>query len=294
MTSRALCALLLALASPAAAQEAAPQATAPAAPEAAATEQAIPEDIRALFEAMRLPDILGAIAAEGRADGDELAGTIFRAGPVPSTWGRMLEAIYDPEHMEAEMLASLGRALEGEDTAAMLAFFDSEPGRRIVAQEVETRLALSEEDAEQEAREAAAVALAEGSARVELLRRYVEALDLVEYNVVGALNSNYAYVSGLLDGGALGQGMTEGDILSDIWSQEGEIRADTTEWVLAFLLQAYEPLPDQDIEALIAFSETEPGQALNAAIFDAFDERFNSISRALGLASARYMTTEEL
>jgi hypothetical protein len=228
------------------------------------------------------------------ADGDELARTIFEAGPVPSTWEEMLASIYDPAHMRSEMLEAMAEQLEGEDTAAMLAFFSSEPGLTITARELETREALADEDAEQEAREAAAVAMAEESPRVELLRRYVESLDLVEYNVVGSLNSNFAYVSGLLDGGALGLEMTEGDILADIASQEGQIRADTTEWVLAFLLRAYEPLSDADIEALIAFSETDAGQTLNAAIFEAFDQRFNDISRALGLAAARYMTTEEL
>jgi hypothetical protein len=295
MTARALC-LLLALAVPAAAQEATAPATPETAPQAApeTVEDAVPEDVRALFEALRLPEILDVMSAEGVADGDELARTIFEAGPVPSTWEEMLGSIYDPAHMRSEMLEAMAEQLEGEDTAAMLAFFSSEPGLTITARELETREALADEDAEQEAREAAAVAMAEESPRVELLRRYVESLDIVEYNVVGSLNSNFAYVSGLLDGGALGQEMTEGDILADIASQEGQIRADTTEWVLAFLLRAYEPLSDADIEALIAFSETDAGQTLNAAIFEAFDQRFNDISRALGLAAARFMTTEEL
>ncbi len=290
MIPRVLCAVLLALAAPVAAQETAPQ-VAPA-PEAA--QDAVSEDVVALFEALRLPDIVDVISVEGQEDAASLAESMFQAGPPPATWTAMVADIYDPEHMEAELLASLAEELEGTDTAPMLAFFESEPGRTLIAREVETRQALSDEEAEQAAREAAAVAAADRSPRFELLTRYVEALDLVEYNVVGSLNSNYAYVSGLLDGNALGGDMTEGDVLSDLWLQEPQIRADTSEWVMAFLLQAYEPIPDGDIEALIAFSETEPGQALNRAIFEAFDERFSEISRALGLAAARYMTTEEI
>ena len=45
---------------------------------------------------------------------------------------------------------------------------------------------------------------------------------------------------------------------------------------------------------MIAFSESDPGRALNRALFAAFDARFVEISRALGLAAARYMTTSEL
>ena len=57
---------------------------------------------------------------------------------------------------------------------------------------------------------------------------------------------------------------------------------------------AYAPASDADLEAMIAFSETDPGQALNAALFTAFDGVFNDISHRLGLVSAGFMTTEEL
>lgn len=288
MIRRALRAVLLALAAPAVAQEAAQQAA------PTETPDAVPEDVRVLFEALRLPEIVDVISSEGQEDAEALAQTMFQAAPPPSTWTDMVADIYDPEHLEAELLVSLSEELEGVDMAPMIAFFENEPGRTLIAREVETRVALSDEEAEEAAREAAAVAAADRSSRFDLLTRYVEALDLIEYNVVGSLNSNYAYVSGLLDGGALGGDMTESDVLSDLWMQEPQIRADTSEWVMAFLLSAYEPVPDADIEALIAFSETEPGQVLNRAIFGAFDERFFEISRALGLVAARYMTTEEL
>lgn len=277
-----LAALLLGLAAPLPAQEAAP-----------ATETA-PEEVRALFDALRLPKIVAIIAEEGIADGADLAQTIFGPGPVPSTWTEAVASIYDPAHIEEQMLADLAAALEGEDVAAMTAFFSTEPGASLIAREIETRAALSDDEAEEDAREDAAVAMAGEDPRVELLRRYVEALDLVEFNVVGALNSNLAYVGALMDGGALRPDMTESDVLSDVWAQEAQIRADTTEWVYSFLLRAYADASDADLEALIAFSETEPGQALNRAIFDAFDARFSEISRHLGLAAARYMTTEEL
>ncbi len=51
---------------------------------------------------------------------------------------------------------------------------------------------------------------------------------------------------------------------------------------------------EADLEALIAFSETEAGRVLNRAVFRAFDQRYSEISRALGIAAARYLTTEAL
>jgi hypothetical protein len=112
--------------------------------------------------------------------------------------------------------------------------------------------------------------------------------------VASALNTNFAYVRGLQEGGALDPSVTESDVLADVWSQEPEIRAEATEWLYSFLLMAYGPASDEDIEALIAFSETEPGQAVNRAVFQAFDGLFEDISRELGQASAREMVTEEL
>lgn len=259
-----------------------------------AANQTMAEDVRAIYEALLLPQVLDVMEQEGQAHGEELAQTIFGGRPVPQTWTDLVGAIYDPDQMEEEVLASMAENLEGEDTAAMLAFLQGEPGRSLTALELAAREAMMDEQVEQEAKEAAAVAVFENSPRLELLRRYAEANDLVEMNVAGTMNTNFAYLAGLMDGGALANGMTEADVLADIAAQETQIRGETEEWVYSFLLKAYEPAADEDIEALIAFSETEPGQALNRAVFGAFDERFQEISRALGLAAARYMTTEEI
>jgi hypothetical protein len=260
---------------------------------ATATEQ-VPGDVRAIHEALLIPEVVDVIATEGVAHGEDLAQTIFGDRPAPQDWTDLVAAIYDPARMKEEVLASLAENLEGEDTAAMRAFLEAEPGRSLTALELDTREAMIDEELEQEAKEAAAVAMFQNSPRLELLRRYAEATDLVEMNVAGTMNNNVAYLTGLLDGGALTDDMTESDILADVASQEPQIRAQTEEWAYSFLLKAYEPASDADIEALIAFSESEPGQALNRAVFEAFDERFTDISRALGLAAARYMTTDEI
>ena len=260
---------------------------------ATATGQ-VPGDVHAIHEALLIPEVIDVIGTEGLAHGEEIARTIFGDRPPPQDWTELVASIYDPARMEEEVLASLAESLEGEDTAAMRAFLEAEPGRSLTALELDAREAMIDEEVEQEAKEAAAVAMFQNSPRLELLRRYAEATDLVEMNVAGTMNNNVAYLTGLLDGGALTDDMTESDILADVASQEPQIRAQTEEWAYSFLLKAYEPASDADIEALIAFSETEPGQALNRAVFEAFDERFTDISRALGLAAARYMTTDEI
>jgi len=264
---------------------------------AAAQDAAIetaPQDAQAIFDALLLPEVIDVMEREGRAHGEDLAAMIFGVGTVPQDWTDLVAAIYDPARMKSEVLASMSEDLAGEDTAAIRTFLEAEPGRSMTTLELAAREAMMDDEVEQEAKEAAAVAVFENSPRLELLRRYAEANDLVDMNVAGTMNTNFAYLAGLMDGGALTDSMTESDVLADIWAQEPQIRADTEEWVYSFLLKAYEPASDSDIEALIAFSETEPGQVLNRAVFEAFDERFKEISRRLGLAAARYMTSDEI
>ena len=73
------------------------------------------------------------------------------------------------------------------------------------------------------------------------MRTFIETNNLIETNVAGALNTNYAFYMGLMDGQAFGGALTEEQVLSDVWSQEAEIRSNTTEWLYAFLWMAYQP-----------------------------------------------------
>jgi hypothetical protein len=268
------------------------QATSPA---GGATALApVTEDIQAIFDGMRIGDMVDILAEEGSTDAVAMAGSLFPGAQAPRGWEGLVQGIYDPARMKAAVLADLARNLEGEDMAEIRSFLESPSGLRMVEFETAARRALVDPDAEQAAKEEAAVALAENSPRLDLLRRYIEVNDLIEGNVAGTMNSNFAYMTGLLDGGAMGGDMTESDVLTDIAGQEAQIRADTTEWVYSYLLKAYAPATDADLEAIIAFAGTEPGRALNRALFAVFDARFREVSRALGLAAARYMSTREI
>jgi hypothetical protein len=241
-----------------------------------------------LYTVLRLPEILQVMREEGISYGAKIGADLFPVAIDPD-WSAQVELIYDTAAMRAQSETAFAKELEGTDIPAMLAFFGSEPGRSFSSLEVSARRAQLDEAVEAASREAAAVAMADNSPRYQLIMRFVEANDLIETNVVGALNSNYAFYQGLMEGGAAEPGLTDDEILANVWDQEPEIRRTTTEWVMSFLLMAYEPLSDADLEAYIAFSETPAGADLNRAVFDAFDQMFIDISRALGRASAKYM-----
>ncbi|GGL77513.1 DUF2059 domain-containing protein [Wenxinia marina] len=263
-----------------------------AAPFAAPAQEA-EGDVDALFEALLLPEVLGVMQQEGVGYGAEVGEDLFESA-VSASWSDGVAAIYDAERMEREVRAAFAEALEGEDLAPMIEFFTEGAGRTAVALELSAREAMLDEEVEEAAREAAALAMADGTERSAQLERFVEANDLVETNVVSAMNSNVAFYLGLMDGGALPAQLTEDQILADVWGQEPEIRQTTTEWIYSFLGLAYQPLSDEDLEAYTAFSETEPGQTLNRAVFEAFDAPFEAISHDLGRLAAQYMVQQDI
>jgi hypothetical protein len=79
-------------------------------------------------------------------------------------------------------------------------------------------------------------AVAEEDPRIDLLTDFIEANDLVERNVSGALNSNFAFYRGLSDGGAFEVEIPEELMLAEVWGQEPEVRRDTIEWLYSFQL----------------------------------------------------------
>ncbi len=250
-------------------------------------------DADALFDAVGMPEIVVVMGKEGADYGETIARDMFPSGMTPR-WADHLARIYDTDAMTAEMRAAFVAALDGQDVTPMLDFYRSDLGQRIVTLEVGAREAMLDPTLDAAAKAfAAEEALAE-TPRFDLITDFITANDLIEANVVGGLNSNYAFVDALVAGGATLPGVTANDLLADVWAQEEEIRASTTEWLYAFLLLAYAPLTDDELVELTTFSQTPEGRALTAALFTAFDQMFLRVSRDLGTAASGFIISQDL
>ena len=249
--------------------------------------------VSALTDAMRLPEILDIMREEGIDYGDELAMDMFpdRAG---DRWRAKVTKIYDADRMSDIAIATMADELGDADVAAMTAFFTGELGKRIVGLEISARRALMDEAIEEASKEHVAQMFEDGDERISLLEDFANANDLLDSNVAGAVNSNFAFYTGLADGGALPDTMTESEMLRDVWSQEEDIRADTEEWLFSFLAMAYQPLSDEELIQYIEFSTTAEGKALNQSLFVGFDAMFIEISRGLGFAAAGMLAGEDI
>lgn len=250
-------------------------------------------DEEALIEALGIPSIVEVMAEEGVDYGADLEAQMF-PGRGRAAWAATVQRIYDPVLMQQKVATAMARELGGTDLEPLLEFFQSERGQDIIGFEISARQALTDPDIEAAANEKLGQMRADKDPRLALLEEFVEVNDLIGSNVMGAMNANYAFYLGLNDGNAVPDRFTEGEMLDSIWAQEDEVRRDTELWVYSYLALAYQPLSDEDVEAYIALSETDEGQALNRALFVAFDEMYSTISRGLGLAASRFMMGEDI
>jgi hypothetical protein len=249
-----------------------------------------------LLDLLEIKETLEIMRDEGVAYAATLAEDML-PGPAGTLWKRTLDDIYDLERMEETVRDGVARSfgLRDVNTDALERFFGSELGREIVALEIGARSAMTDVAVEEAARSAyldARAAGGEDTPRLDRLDAMIEANDLIESNVVGGMNSSVRFYQGLADGGAIELG--EGDILSQVWSTEEETRTDTTEWLYGYLMMAYGPLEDSQLDAYLALMASPEGRALNTALFAGFDTMFADISYALGRALAQEMRVEEL
>ena len=253
----------------------------------------VPPRVAGLIEALRYDDLVRIMREEGLGYGETLEADLF-PGQGGALWDDTVSDIYAADRMIDVVAEALDAGMSDDAIASAQAFFTSDQGARILELELSARDAFQDTAVEEMAEMAYAAAAEDPDAFFEQVTTFIEINNLIEANVLGGMNSNAAFYLGLSDGGAMGGAMTEQDILADVYSQQDDIRADTTEWAYSYLLMAYRPLPEADLAAYIAFSESDAGQAMNAAMFEGFDTLFVDISRALGLASARFMAAEEL
>lgn len=256
----------------------------------------LPGDARAsesesrLLEVVAIDDLLAVMSAEGKDHARDIGAEMLPDGI--GGLAALAERIYRPARLRRQFEDGFAGRMEPAEIAAATAFFSGPAGARIVQIEISARAAMLDPDVDALSRSMLAEARAENAPRLALVRRFIEANDLIESNVVGTLNAQYAFYMGM--GQNESAPVSETDVLAELYAQEDAIRLESAEWLLAYLLMAYEPLPDDDIEAYIAFSESPAGQAYNRAVFAAFDRLFVDVSGRLGRGIARLNTGERL
>jgi hypothetical protein len=262
--------------------------------ETAAPDPAGEVSVDRLAQVMQLDALFQVLREEGIAHGEDLQVDMFPAGGG-ANWTAEVAGIYDLARLQPAFTEVLRAELadKPEVLEAIIGFFASDLGQRVIGLEIEARRAFLDTAAEEAARVAAEDAVAARDPKVALIRRMIEAGDLLEMNVAGALSGSLAFVTGMADSGAYGA-IPQDQLLSDVWGQEEQVRADTSSWLNSYLGLAYHPLSEADLESYISFWESPEGQQLNAALFSAFDKVFRQVSLDLGRAAGRAMQGSDI
>lgn len=264
----------------------------------------IQDGVRALAQTLLIPEAMEVLRDEGIDNGQTLAGQKERettgdeaAGDeVLTFWNKALDRIYRPARMLELFNQAFDRALARDEAtiAGSTRFFASQAGQRALSLELSARRALLDDDVEAAAALAYARLAEQDPARHALIERFVTANDLIDSNVMGAMNANLAFLRGMAASGVDGFDLTEAEMLAQVWGTEGETRAEMVAWVYPFLTMAYQPLSDADLTAYVEFSESEAGKRLNAAMFAAFDTMLNKVSHELGLAYGQSVQGDDI
>lgn len=249
------------------------------------------QDLDRLVDLLRFEETIGIMHDEGLRYGGELADGMLPDADRQS-WIATVSRIYDEDKMLALISTDFRDELADANLAPLLDYFDSEDGREIVAMELSARQVFLDPEAEEAAIAQYQAERDEDTALIGLVDQVITDSDLVEFNVMGTLNSSLMFYRGLSEGGAYD--LSESEILSDVWSQEEATRRNSEEWLGAFLLLAYQPLDTAKLEAYAAFFRTPEGRELNRAIFAAFDGMYEELSYLMGLAVAEHLTSEPL
>lgn len=263
--------------------------------EGTATETVAPSPaVAQLIETMRIDEVIGVLQAEGLDYGASIEEQMF-PGAGGAGWKATVARIYDPVAMKAAFAGRLARGLQGKDAdvAKMEAFFASDLGQQVLKLELEARRALLDDETESAAELAWSDLDAEGGVRANMIRDFARVNDLVDSNVMGALNANLAFYQGMASGAGNSE-VGEDEMLADVWGQEPDIRRETETWVYPYLNLAYGSLSEAELQAYIDFSATPEGQVLNTALFAAFDAVFTPISRALGHAAGVELSGQDI
>ncbi|MFY0691480.1 MAG: DUF2059 domain-containing protein [Paracoccaceae bacterium] len=247
--------------------------------------------IERYYAALKLDKVFEILRSEGIEAGEEMT----EDGSVSTSpaWTRRLEGIYAIDKMEAAFRYGLESAGDLQEAEAALAFFESPLGARIVEIELEARGALNDTDLEEEVRTRVEKMRADKDARIGLYETFVEVNNLIDSNVMGALNANLAFYQGMATTPSFEDGLPEEFMLSTIWDQEPEIRDNMKDWTMNFSALAYSTLSEDEMQDYIDISRTSAGQKLNSALFSGFDQMFEMQSFELGRATAEFMMGDE-
>ncbi|MFC3616572.1 DUF2059 domain-containing protein [Lutimaribacter marinistellae] len=247
-------------------------------------------DVSRLVEVIRLGEVAAILHDEGLRYAQSLDDALM-GGQAGTQFHLEAARIYDTARITDRIADALSEGMTEEEVEETTVFFATELGQSILSLENSARRAISDPALEELAR-AYYEDLPRDDARLVQVEQYIAVNDLIDRNVEGTLSADYHFYLGMAEAG---DGVRDdGSLLAQLLEGRAETEAETSTWLHSFLLLAYQPLAAEEMAENIAFSQSDSGKALNAALFDGFDRLYDEISYDLGAAMAQAMSATDL
>ncbi|MBC9246031.1 DUF2059 domain-containing protein [Paracoccus sp. 11-3] len=249
-----------------------------------------------LWHVMEMDDLMPILRDEAVAEADDMQENLFQRGGNGG-WQRNVQVIHQPDRLAQLFRKGLDNALPQMDqkrVAEGLTFYETPLGRRMLELESVARVAIMDDKAAQAATAAFVVEEERRSHRAAQIERLIDSADLVGPNVAGGMNAVIAFSQGFDQAGGYDMPMGEAEMLGDAWQQEAQLAVNTEDWLEGYLLLAYAPLSDEELDTYIDFAASAEGQALSGLLFAGFDAVFRQTSYELGVAAAAQLSGREL
>ncbi|MEP6020175.1 MAG: DUF2059 domain-containing protein [Paracoccaceae bacterium] len=239
-----------------------------------------------LMEVAQIERLLAQLSREAErsavfVDDDFLDGN---GGPV---FHDTIKKLNDPARLTPRFEELLMEKLDDQQVEALLLFFESALGQKIVELELSAREVMFDDEVEQSVREQVAQ-----TGTPDLVLRMIEEGDLIERNIVDAMSALRQFYLGQIDGGL--PDFTKSDVESLLAESEEAMRIDTQIWLESFLTFAYSPLDEADLTTYVELWETQTGKAYDTALFYAFATLFEEIGFATGQLVARLSQVNDI
>lgn len=249
-----------------------------------------PDSARKLAEILRLGEAVTLIRDEGRAFGLSLDDEMLE-GRGGALWQDRVGSIYATARIEDSVTTALQSNMTEAEIQQAISFFDTSDGHEILQLELSARKAMADSDIEDMMR-ARAMDASDPSVGQQRARDYARVNDLLGRNVAGTLAASVEFLRGMADGGALA--LDDMSIRAQVWQDRDSVAKDVESWLIGFLMLAYTPLSETQMQAYLEFCETDAGRALNDALFQGFDAAHLAISHKLGFAVAQALQSSTL
>lgn len=188
---------------------------------------------------------------------------------------------YAVDRLRAGALRSIASGTQAGDSAALLAWYGSEPGAGLVKVE-EAAAAAEPRDPESVMREGAALFAGLPAARQALLRQFVEESHAAEGVLSITVSSTLAVQAGIAS--ALGEGPSPStrELREAMDAQRPQMLQSFTMMSLASFALIYSAVPDASLAAYVDFLKTPAGARYNALCIRAIEAALAEAATELG------------